>query len=117
MGDALEPFLIPFSPPLSSEALDLSPAPLEDCLWEKKKKGFINEFNFVVGKGAHLCLPDSNVRSRGPFPPSLSGASQYCFPSSIDAFQLHLSWKSKKLNIICLCSVPQKSPFPIPLND
>lgn len=36
MGDALEPFLIPFSPPLSSEALDLSQAPLEDCFWGKK---------------------------------------------------------------------------------
>ena len=75
MGDALEPFLIPFSPPLSSEALDLSQAPLEGCFWGKKV--CINEFSFVAGRGvAHLCLPDSNIKKLG----SLSSFSVKSFP-------------------------------------
>lgn len=66
MGDALEPFLIPFSPPLSSEALDLSPAPLEDSLWGKKK---FASMNLVLwwGRG-HICACQIQMSEAGvPF--------------------------------------------------
>ena len=80
-----------------------------------KKVVCINEFSW----GVHPDLMPARFQYQRPGSLlSFEKLLPQSFPTltyfSLDAFQSHPSGRSKMLNIIYLCSVPQRSPFPIP---